>query len=224
MVAACERSLRRLGSTTSTSTCCTGAASVPLRDTVAGFEALQQRGLIRHWGVSNFDLDDMQELFAVPGGERLRRQPGLVLARRAWRRVRPAAVAAAARAMPLMAYSPIDQGALARHAGLAALAARRGATPAQVALAWVLRAPGVIAIPKAVERASPARQLAGRRAVADPTTIARRSTRMFPPPRRNQALATGDHRSPNRGARNEACIAASLLSAAGSRCAGPCPR
>ena len=147
VVAACERSLQRLQLEHIDLYLLHWRGAEPLRDTVQGFERLQQRGLIRHWGVSNFDVDDLQELFAVPGGTACAaNQVWYSLSKRGiefdllpWQQQRR---------MPLMAYSPIDQGALSRHAGLAALAAQRGVTPAQLALAWVLRQPGVMAMPK----------------------------------------------------------------------------
>jgi diketogulonate reductase-like aldo/keto reductase len=123
---------------------------VPLAETVETFEALKRAGKIRHWGVSNFDTDDMEELSELPSGENCQTDQVLYnLSRRGpdfdllpWSRER---------GMPLMAYSPVEQGRLARNARLDAVAARHHATPAQVALAWVLAQPGVIAIPKAVK-------------------------------------------------------------------------
>lgn len=147
--AACEASLRRLGLDRIDLYLLHWRGGVSLAETVEGFERLQQRGLIRRWGVSNFDLRDMHELGSVPGGAACSvNQVWYSLGSRGvefdllpWQRVRQ---------MPLMAYSPIDQGALADHPGLRAVARRHQVTPAQVALAWVLAQPGVIAIPKAV--------------------------------------------------------------------------
>ena len=102
--------------------------------------------------MSNFDLDDMRELFALDGGPRC-------AANQVWysagRRGSEFALLPwlAERGVATMAYSPIDQAALARHGALAAIGRRLGASAAQVALAWVLRRPGVIAIPKAVRAA-----------------------------------------------------------------------
>ena len=94
------------------------------------------------------------------------------------------------RQMPLMAYSPIDQGALARHAKLADLAARRGVTPAQLALAWMLSQPGVMAIPKSSDpdRLRHNWQAAALRLEGDELA---QLDRLFPPPRRKQPLAVG---------------------------------
>jgi diketogulonate reductase-like aldo/keto reductase len=121
---------------------------VPLRETVAGFEELRRAGKIRYWGVSNFDTADMEELMRVPEGERCATDQVLYnVARRGpefdllpWMEER---------GMPLMAYSPVEQGRLPQGGALKAVAERHGATPFQVALAWVLRRQQVIAIPKA---------------------------------------------------------------------------
>ena len=106
-------------------------------------------GKIRHWGVSNLDIDDMAELAALPGGDALPDQPGSLQSHPARHRVRPAAVVCAKRGMPIMAYSPIEQGRMLRNPALLPIAARHDATPAQIALAWVMRKDGIIAIPKA---------------------------------------------------------------------------
>jgi diketogulonate reductase-like aldo/keto reductase len=146
---ACERSLKRLSLDRLDLYLLHWRGAVPLADTVAGFEGLQARGLIRHWGVSNFDVDDMRELVGVAGGERCavnqiyysltQRGPAFELL--PWQ---------AGHGIATMAYSPIDQGTLSRSAPLRAIAERRGVTPAQLALAWLVGQPGVIAIPKAV--------------------------------------------------------------------------
>ncbi len=189
VVAACERSLRRLRLDHIDLYLLHWRGSVPLHETVAGFEKLQQRGLIGRWGVSNFDLADMHELLAVPGGEACAaNQVWYSLGRRGaefdllpWMQQR---------GMPLMAYSPIDQGALLRHAGLRQLAQRLDASAAQVALAWALSRPGVMVIPKT----SDAGRLRENLAAAALSLGAREMDRLdelFPPPRRRQPLAVG---------------------------------
>ncbi len=148
VLAACEGSLRRLGLERIDLYLLHWRGSVALADTVRGFEQLQRRGWIRHWGVSNFDHDDMRELAAVPGGAACAAnqvhyslsQRGIEWDLLPWQRLQQ---------MPLMAYSPLDQGELADHPALRPLAERHAATPAQVALAWVLRQGGVMALPKA---------------------------------------------------------------------------
>ena len=148
---ACEASLRRLGTDTIDLYLLHWRGRVPLGETVETMEALVQRGLIARWGVSNLDTDDMDELVAA-GGERCATDQILYnLTRRApehdlipW---------LAARHIPVMAYSPVEQGRLLRHAALRDVAEARGATPAQIALAWLLTRDNVITIPKAGTRA-----------------------------------------------------------------------
>jgi diketogulonate reductase-like aldo/keto reductase len=147
-IAACEASLRRLGTDYIDLYLLHWRGNVPLADTVGALEQLQRDGKIRHWGVSNFDTDDMDELPALPGGFHAQTNQVLYnLTRRGiefdllpWCRQH---------GMPVMAYSPLEQGRVLRDATLRQLAQERGATPAQVALAWVLRNGDVIAIPKA---------------------------------------------------------------------------
>lgn len=147
-VAACKASRRRLQTAWIDLYLLHWRGNVPLAETVAAFEALKAEGAIRHWGVSNFDVGHMEDLVVVEGGENVETDQVLYnLARRGiehdlmpW---------AQEEAMPLMAYSPIEQGRLLDDPALAEVAARHHATPAQVALAWVLRHKDVIAIPKA---------------------------------------------------------------------------
>ena len=151
-VAACERSLGRLGLERIDLYLLHWRGAHALSETLAAFEQLLLRGRIARWGVSNFDLDDMRELCALDGGPRCAAtqvwysagQRGSEFALLPW---------LAERGVATMAYSPIDQAALARHGALAAIGRRIGASAAQVALAWVLRRPGAIAIPKAVRAA-----------------------------------------------------------------------
>lgn len=148
VVEACERSLRRLKTDRLDLYLLHWRGSVSLEETVAGFEDLRRSGKILHWGVSNFDVDDMEELASVPAGENCatnqvlynvtRRGPEFDLI--PWM---------AARRMPLMAYSPIEQGRLPQGGVLQAIARRHEASPFQIALAWLLNRPGVISIPKA---------------------------------------------------------------------------
>jgi diketogulonate reductase-like aldo/keto reductase len=151
-IAACERSLRRLGTDRIDLYLLHWRGQFALAETVAAFEELRRAGKIRHWGVSNFDVADMDELQAVPGGAAVSTNQVLYnLSRRGieydllpW---------CTQRAIPVMAYSPLEQKRLLDDAGLKAIAARHAATPAQIALAWVLRQQGVIAIPKAASAA-----------------------------------------------------------------------
>jgi diketogulonate reductase-like aldo/keto reductase len=145
---ACEKSLKRLKTDHLDLYLLHWRGSVPLEETVAGFEALRQAGKIRHWGVSNFDTDDMDELMTVPGGDACATNQILYnVARRGpeydllpW---------LAAHDMPAMAYSPVDHARLPKRSALDDIADARGVSVFQVALAWVLQQSGVSATPKA---------------------------------------------------------------------------
>jgi diketogulonate reductase-like aldo/keto reductase len=146
-VSACEASLRRLRTDHLDLYLLHWRGRIPLEETLRGFAALQAAGKIRSWGVSNFDLADMEALFGLPGGSACATDQVLYnLSRRGiefdllpWcRRQR----------LPIMAYSPIEQGRVLANAALRAVAVRHHATPAQVALAWVLRQDGVVTIPR----------------------------------------------------------------------------
>jgi len=123
---------------------------VPLAETVGAFERLRRDGKIARWGVSNFDADDMDELWRIPEGAHcVANQVLYHLGERGveWK----LAPACRARGVALMAYSPVGQGALIADRNLVALARKARATPAQLALAWLLAQPDVIVIPKATQ-------------------------------------------------------------------------
>jgi diketogulonate reductase-like aldo/keto reductase len=146
-VAACEASLRRLRTDRLDLYLLHWRGRVPLAETVEGFTRLREAGLIRHWGVSNFDVSDLEELLGVAGGRDVETDQVLYnLARRGieW----DLAPRCAELGLPIMAYSPIEQGRVLRHPTLLAVARRHDATPAQIALAWVLRHGDVNAIPR----------------------------------------------------------------------------
>lgn len=147
VLAACERSLDRLGTDRIDLYLLHWRGTHPLADTVAGFERLKRDGRIRHWGVSNFSCSDMKELAAVDGGGACAaNQVKYHLGQRGieWDLLPEMQE----RGVPVMAYSPLGQGDLLRDATLARIARRHGTAAASVALAWVLRQQGVIAIPK----------------------------------------------------------------------------
>lgn len=183
---ACENSLKRLATGHIDLYLLHWPGSVPLSETVEAFEALRAEGKIRHWGVSNFDTDEMEELVGLVSGDNVqtnqvlynlsRRGPEFDLA--PW---------CAERGIPLMAYSPVEQGALARNARLDAVAARHKATAAQIALAWVMAQPGVIAIPKA-GRQEHVRQNAAALDIKLTTQDFADLDRAFPPPTRKRGL------------------------------------
>ncbi|MCW2236864.1 aldo/keto reductase [Azospirillum canadense] len=180
-IAACERSLKRLRTDRIELYLLHWRGSPDFAETVEAFEALMRDGKIGQWGVSNLDLADMQELADVPGGAGVQTNQLLYnLTRRGiehdlkpWLRQR---------GIPIMAYSPIEQGRMLRHAELRRVAERHGVTPAQVALAWLLRQDGVIPIPKA----SSPQHVRENRAALDLTLTAEDLAdldRAFPPPR-----------------------------------------
>jgi diketogulonate reductase-like aldo/keto reductase len=184
-VAACDRSLKRLKTDRIDLYLLHWRGSFPLADTIAAFEELRAAGKIRAWGVSNFDSDDMQELWRAPHGRACQTNQVLYnLTRRGiefdllpWCRER---------AMPVMAYSPIEQGRMLGHKALADVAKRHGATPAQVALAWLLRQ-GVIVIPKATVLAHVDENLGALDIVLTADDLAALD-RAFPPPISAQPL------------------------------------
>jgi len=185
---ACERSLKRLGLDAIDLYLLHWRGNHPLRDTVAAMQSLVADGRIARWGVSNFDIDDMEELepLAGSGPGCAANQVYLSLGERGpefsllpWQRER---------GMPLMAYSPIDQGALAGDKALGELAARLGVTAAQLALAAVIARPGVAAIPKAVRAGHLKENLAAAALKLDAATL-EEIDRLHPPPRRKGPLA-----------------------------------
>ena len=156
---ACEKSRKRLGLDTIDVYLLHWRGSVPLAETVDAFEALKASGAIRHWGVSNFDADDLCELEAIDTVRAVSKsgpacatnqicyaldERGAEFSLFAYQRTLH---------LPTMAYCPLGRGALAKNKTLASLAETRGVTAAQIALAWVMRFPDVIAIPKAVDHA-----------------------------------------------------------------------
>ena len=184
-VAACERSCKRLGLDRIDLYLLHWRGEHALSDTADAMRALQHSGRVRHWGVSNFDVDDMNELVAV-APDCAANQVYFSLSERGpehsllpWLR---------RHAMPLMAYSPIDQGTLARHQGLAALAAPLGFTAAQFALAWALAQPGVMAVPKALKPQHLRDNFAAGQAVLNAEVLSSLDA-LFPPPQRKTALA-----------------------------------
>ena len=187
VAAACERSLKRLGTDRIDLYLLHWRGGVPLSETVAGFADLQRAGKIRYWGVSNLDLDEMNALWAVPGGGDCAANQLLYnLSRRGieWDLM----PALAARGIPVMAYSPLEQGRLPGNRALKQVAAARGATPAQVALAWLLQQTGVIVISKAANRA----HVEENRGALDLALTAAELAaldRVFPSPRRKEPLA-----------------------------------
>lgn len=186
-IAACEASLKRLGTGHLDLYLLHWRGSHPLSATVEAMETLVDQGKIRGWGVSNLDTDDIDELLEEENGERcLANQVLYNLSRRGIEYdLLPQSVE---RGVPIMAYSPIEQGRILKNPALMAVAQRHGATPAQAALAWVLRRPGVIAIPKAADEAHVKLNRACLEFTLGDADL-KELDAAFAPPRRKQALA-----------------------------------
>jgi len=184
--AACERSLQRLGIDCLDLYLLHWRGTVPLAETVEAFEKLKAQGKIRHWGVSNLDIEDMRELCALPGGQGVAINQVLYnLSRRGiewdllpW---------CNEHLIPVMAYSPIEQSRLLRHRGFCELAGRHGLSPVQLAIAWLLRQDSVIAIPKASSRKHLEENYSALQCRLDPAILASLD-RLFPPPNRANPL------------------------------------
>ncbi|MGN7803450.1 aldo/keto reductase [Ensifer sp. 22521] len=184
--AACERSLKHLGIDQIDLYLLHWRGGYPLAETVAAFEALKKAGKIGAWGVSNFDVDDMEELLAVPDGKNVAVNQVLYnLSRRGiefdllpWCQKRGIAI---------MAYSPLDEGRLLRHPDLIHIAKAHQATPSQIALAFLKTRPGVISIPKtgSADRARENRDAMDIHLTAEDLGDLDRA---FPPPKRKRSL------------------------------------
>ncbi len=185
-IAACEASLKRLGTDRIDLYLLHWPGRHPLDHTIAAFEDLRAAGKIRRWGVSNFDVSAMRALNALPSGDNCAANQvlynlttrGIEFDLLPWM---------GERSMPMMAYSPLDEGRLLNHSGLRQMAEGLGVTAAQLALAFVLSRDNVIAIPKS---SSPER-VRENRASADimlSTDELAQLDRMFAPPNSPQAL------------------------------------
>ena len=147
MARACEKSLKCLGTDYLDLYLLHWRSGVSLDEVVEGFLALQEAGKIRRFGVSNFDTDDMEELRETAGGQGCQTNQILYNLSRRW----PEAALmdwSRRHSQPLMIYSPLEQGRLPEGGALGAIAAERGVTPMQVALAWVLRHEDMFVVPK----------------------------------------------------------------------------
>ncbi|MEO8345104.1 MAG: aldo/keto reductase [Betaproteobacteria bacterium] len=187
MAAACERSLGRLAIDCIDLYLLHWRGSVPLAETVDGFERLRTAGKIRRWGVSNFDIADMEELDALPNGPRCATNQVLYnLSERGieWRLLKWCNEHRVA----VMAYSPVAQGAILTDRKLSAIAREANLKPAQLALAWVMSRPGVIAIPQSSNTAhiDEIRASAG---IPLDAEVLKALDAAFPPPRRATPLS-----------------------------------
>jgi diketogulonate reductase-like aldo/keto reductase len=188
-VAACERSLKRLGTDRIDLYLLHWRGSVPLAETLEGFFRLARDGKIRHHGVSNFDRPDLEEWRALTGGSEVAADQVLYnLATRGiewdlvpWCREQSVAI---------MAYTPLGHGRMLADPSIAAISRRQAVTPAQVALAWLLRKAGTIVIPKAA-RPEHVRENRGAADIVLSAEDLAAIDRAFPPPRRRTALGMG---------------------------------
>jgi len=186
VVAACERSLKNLGTDRIDLYLLHWRGSVPLDETLEGLQALQRAGRIRHYGVSNLDLTDMRELWPLPGGAGVVTNQLLYnLARRGieydllpWLHQHQ---------IPVMAYSPLEQARLLGKPAFVSLARVAGMTPAQLALAWLLAQEGVIVIPKSANTAR-VKENADARDYPLTPSLSEELDRLFPPPTRARPL------------------------------------
>jgi len=183
-IAACEASLGRLGTDRLDLYLLHWRGPTPLAETIRAFEDLKTAGKILRWGVSNFDADDMAELDAIS----LDCAANQVLYNLSRRGIEYDLLPLAQqRSMPIMAYSPIEQGELADHETVAGIAREHGATPAQIALAWVLRQQGVVAIPKTSRPERVTENLGALEITLSEDDLARLD-KAFPPPKRRMSL------------------------------------
>jgi diketogulonate reductase-like aldo/keto reductase len=184
-IAACERSLKRLGIERIDLYLLHWRGGARLEETFEAFHRLRADGKIADFGVSNFDTDDMQDAARLDKGLTGSNQVLYCLSRRGpeydllpWMRKR---------SIPLMAYSPLDQGGLLGKPALKKLAAEVGCTPAQLALAWVLAQPGVVTIPKSSTRERVKENLGAVEVKLSPQILGELD-KAFPPPKGKQSL------------------------------------
>ena len=187
-ISACEASLRRLETDRLDLYLLHWRGSIPLADTLAAFDELIRAGKIRHWGVSNFDTDDMEELARLSTGLPSPVACNQVLYNLTRRGIEHDLLPWCERhRVPVMAYSPLEQAKLVNHRKVGEIARRLGATPAQVALAWVMREKQVIAIPKS-GRVNGVQENRGALDISlEPDDLAAIDD-AFPPPRRKVRL------------------------------------
>jgi diketogulonate reductase-like aldo/keto reductase len=184
-IAACERSLKRLGIERIDLYLLHWRGGARLEETFEAFHRLRAAGKIADFGVSNFDAGDMEDAARLDKGLTGSNQVLYCLSRRGpefdllpWMRKR---------SIPLMAYSPLDQGALLGKTAIKKLAAEVACTPAQLALAWVLAQPGVVTIPKSSTRERVKENLGALEVKLSPQILAELD-KAFPPPKKKQSL------------------------------------
>ncbi len=187
-IEACAHSLQRLGTNYLDLYLLHWREDVPLEETLAAFESLKRAGMIRDYGVSNFDRDEMEDAIELPGGDEIvtdqvlynLKHRGIEWDLEPWCREH---------GLPIMAYSPVDHGSLTQHAELSAIARRHNATPAEISLAWVLQHDDIIAIPKAAKPSHVRQNRAALDLTLTPEDL-EELDEIFPPPPAKIPLAT----------------------------------
>jgi diketogulonate reductase-like aldo/keto reductase len=191
-VRACEASIARMGCDYLDLYLLHWRGAQPFRETLRGLDDLRQRGLIRQFGVSNFDVNELAQWLEAEqalalGATTQCNQLYYCLEARAiefallpWQRQR---------GIQTMAYSPLGQGALATHPLLERIGRERGLSAAQIALAWVLREADVVAIPKSVQPLRIEQNLQAAQLQLSAAELAQ-IDQAFPAPRSKQPLAT----------------------------------
>lgn len=187
VISACERSLDNLGTDRLDLYLLHWRGHTPLAETVEAFETLKRDGKIRHWGVSNFDPADMEELAGVPDGQAC--AANQVLYNLADRGIEYDLLPQSQRQkIAIMAYCPLGEGNLVGHAGLAEIGRMHGVSAATVALAWLMQKPGVISIPKSRSPDRLRENAAALELFLGPEAIDALD-HLFPPPRGPSSLA-----------------------------------
>jgi len=181
VIDACERSLTRLGTSHIDMYLLHWRGAAPFQETIEAFESLHSSGKIRYFGVSNLDAADMEEWYACKGGGALATNQILYnLSRRGveWDLLPQCKK----RGVPVMAYSPLEQGRLIGEPVLSRIAERHGVAPLQIALAWVLAQDNIIAIPKSVSHEHIDQNIAALDITLEAEDMAALDT-AFPPPK-----------------------------------------
>jgi diketogulonate reductase-like aldo/keto reductase len=187
-VAACERSLRRLRRDNIDLYLLHWRGSVPLADTVAAFDQLKKQGKIRHWGVSNFDVADLEELWALPSGKAC--AANQVLYHLGSRGIDYDLLPTSRKeGLATMAYSPLGVGRILDNPAVVEVARRHDVEPATVAVAWTIRDGSVISIPKTA-RSDRLAALAAAGSLELSGEDLALLDKAFPPPRKKHPLAT----------------------------------
>ena len=185
-IAACERSLKRLKTDRIDLYLLHWRGSHPVVETVAAFEQLKADGKIRHWGVSNFDTGDMHQVYGVKGGTNC--ASNQVLYNLGSRGIDFDLIDDCAKhKVMVMAYTPLGQGSVLRDAAVAKVAKKHGVAPAAIAIAWTMRHPNVVSIPKASNMTHVKENAAAADLVLDLDDL-KALDAAFPPPKRKTSL------------------------------------